>query len=98
MRYVWLFCIPCEANYLHCEMVSHSHFYFQVVDIERDIKKAKGGAGDDLVYKTITGLKSDLSVESKPVLLQNKETSAASTNAHGMCSYVVHCTQLREKS
>lgn len=56
-----------------------------MVDIERDIKKAKGGAGDDLVYKTITGLKSDLSVESKPVLLQNKVTTMAGAKGHGMC-------------
>lgn len=56
-----------------------------MVDIERDIKKAKGGAGDDLVYKTITGLTSDLSVESKPVLLQNNETSTMGAGSHGMC-------------
>lgn len=59
-----------------------------MVDIERDIKKAKGGAGDDLVYKTITGLKSDLSVESKPVLLQNKETSTMGASSHGMCEAI----------
>ncbi|XP_055320124.1 serine/threonine-protein kinase RIO1 [Sitodiplosis mosellana] len=47
----------------------------EVVDVERDIIKAKGGAGGDLVYKTITGLKSDLTVESKPVLLQNDDNS-----------------------
>lgn len=74
--------------------MSYSHFYFQVVDIERDIKKAKGGAGDDLVYKTITGLKSDLSVESKPALLKNQETSTTDTSAHGMCS--VDCIHSNE--
>lgn len=56
-----------------------------MVDVERDIFKAKGGAGDELVYKTITGLKSDLSVESKPVLLQsNTDKSATDANEQGM--------------
>lgn len=44
----------------------------QVVDIERDIIKAKAGSGSDLVYKTITGLTSDLAVESKPVVLEGE--------------------------
>lgn len=43
-----------------------------MVDVERDILKAKEGEGDELVYKTITGLKADLSVESKPVLLRSE--------------------------
>lgn len=75
-------------------MIDHTDSFVlvcvQVVDIERDIKKAKGGGGDDLVYKTITGLKSDLSVESKPVLLQNKETSTTDTCGHGMYIYQQH--------
>lgn len=58
----------------------------QVVDIERDISKARGGAGDDLVYKTITGLTSQLSVESKPVLLQNAHATDAIE--HGMSEFV----------
>lgn len=43
-------------------------------DAERDILKAKAGAGSDLVYKNITGFKADLSVESKPI--QSKEENA----------------------
>lgn len=38
-------------------------------DAERDIKKAKSGFGNDLIYKTTTGLKSDLSVQEKPEIL-----------------------------
>lgn len=55
------------------------HHLFQVVDIERDINKALAGAGGELVYKTLTGLKADLTVESKPVLLQN-ETNGNETD------------------
>lgn len=55
-----------------------------MVGVERDIIKAKSGAGDELVYKTITGLKSDLSVQSEPVLLQNsKDASDADANGQG---------------
>lgn len=55
-----------------------------MVDVERDIIKAKGGAGGELVYKTITGLTSNLSVESKPVLMQSKnDKSATDTNDPG---------------
>lgn len=43
-----------------------------MVDIERDINKALAGAGGELVYKTLTGLKADLTVESKPVLLRDE--------------------------
>lgn len=50
------------------------HLSSQVVDIERDINKALAGAGGELVYKTLTGLKADLTVESKPVLLREETT------------------------
>lgn len=40
------------------------------MDIERDINKALAGAGGELVYKTLAGLKADLTVESKPALLR----------------------------
>lgn len=43
----------------------------EVVDIVRDIKKAKEGKGDDLIYKKLTGLKSDLSIQIKPEILEN---------------------------
>lgn len=58
--------------------------FMQVVDIERDIIKAKGGAGGDLVYKTITGLTSDLCVESKPVLLQSNDKSHNKSDEQGV--------------
>lgn len=45
----------------------------QVVDIERDIKHAKEGKGD-LIYKTLVGLKADLSEpQKKPEILENEE-------------------------
>lgn len=55
-----------------------------MVNVERDINKAKGGAGDELVYKTITGLKSDLSIESKPVMLQNNNSATENANEQGI--------------
>lgn len=52
-------------------------------DVERDIRKAKAGAGDDLVYKNITGFKADLTVESKPNILkvESGKDSKTSLNA-----------------
>ncbi|KAK9888866.1 hypothetical protein WA026_001086 [Henosepilachna vigintioctopunctata] len=42
-----------------------------VIDFERDINKVKSGQGDDLVYKTLVGLKSDLSGPAQhPEILQ----------------------------
>ena len=44
----------------------------QVIDIERDINLAKAGK-QDLIYKTLVGLKSDLSAPAKiPEVLANK--------------------------
>lgn len=40
-----------------------------MVHIERDIRTAKEGGADNLVYKTIVGLKSDLSTAQKPAIL-----------------------------
>lgn len=45
---------------------------FQVVDFEKDIKKAKTGLGGDLIYKTIAGLDSELKVQDKPDILGEK--------------------------
>lgn len=61
-----------------------------MVDIERDINKAKGGAGDELVYKTITGLKSDLSIASKPVLLQSNNSTTKNANEQGTHKHFFH--------
>ena len=44
-------------------------FYLQVIHIERDIRQAKEGQGGNLVYKTIVGLKSDLSTAQQPSIL-----------------------------
>lgn len=61
----------------------------EVVDFERDINLAKSGA-QDLVYKTLVGLKSDLSgTVQKPEILEGKEESDAtesdsnSSDEHG---------------
>lgn len=48
-------------------------YLVQVIHFERDIKKAKSGAGDELIYKTITGLDSDLTVSKKPEILTNSK-------------------------
>lgn len=55
---------------------------FQVIDIERDINKALAGAGGELVYKTLTGLKADLTVESKPVLLRDEASDQRQRDAN----------------
>lgn len=45
----------------------------EVVDFERDITHAKSGEGNDLIYKTLVGLKSDLSgTVQKPEILDGK--------------------------
>jgi len=49
------------------------HLYFQVLHVERDIKKAKEGEGGDLVYRTLMGLTNDLATAEKPEIL-NKES------------------------
>ncbi|XP_044735344.1 serine/threonine-protein kinase RIO1 [Chrysoperla carnea] len=51
----------------------------EVVDFERDIAKAKTGEGDDLIYKKLTGLKSDLSGAAvNPDILSSDENSSES--------------------
>lgn len=55
----------------------------EVIDIERDIKKAKAGDGGDLVYKTITGLGADLSVQKNPELLDENGVKETSDNVNG---------------
>ncbi|XP_049808207.1 serine/threonine-protein kinase RIO1 [Schistocerca nitens] len=54
----------------------------EVVDFERDITKAKAGEGEDLTYKTITGLKSDLSQpQQTPEILQGAKSDSDTENA-----------------
>ncbi|CAG9762575.1 unnamed protein product [Ceutorhynchus assimilis] len=49
----------------------------EVIDFERDIKQAKSGLANDLVYKTIVGLKSDLSgTVQQPELLENEQENS----------------------
>lgn len=51
----------------------------EVVDFERDINLVKSGEVNDLVYKTLVGLKSDLSgTVQKPEILENKEEESGS--------------------
>nr|CAD7197277.1 unnamed protein product [Timema douglasi] len=48
----------------------------EVVDIERDIRNVKSGKDKELVYKTITGLKGDLSgPQTKPEILEKTTSS-----------------------
>nr|CAH7760877.1 unnamed protein product [Callosobruchus chinensis] len=53
----------------------------EVVDFERDINQVKSGSENDLVYKTLVGLKSDLSTVQKPELLSDKEVSSDETDS-----------------
>ncbi|EFA02123.1 serine/threonine-protein kinase RIO1 [Tribolium castaneum] len=48
----------------------------EVIDFERDITRVKSGLADDLVYKTLVGLKADLSgTVQHPEILDEKESS-----------------------
>lgn len=48
----------------------------EVIDFERDINQAKSGQTDSLVYKTLVGLKSDLSgTVQQPEILENLSIS-----------------------
>ncbi|XP_057337317.1 serine/threonine-protein kinase rio1 [Microplitis mediator] len=51
----------------------------QVVDIERDIDLAKSGK-NDLIYKTLVGLKSDLQTAKIPKILEDKNKNEESSN------------------
>uniref|UniRef100_A0A1B0DPR2 Serine/threonine-protein kinase RIO1 n=1 Tax=Phlebotomus papatasi TaxID=29031 RepID=A0A1B0DPR2_PHLPP len=57
----------------------------EVVHYERDIKKAKAGEGDQLIYKTITGLSANLEVKQVPDILHRdseEESSSAFSEDH----------------
>lgn len=51
----------------------------EVIDFERDIKLAKSGQANDLVYKTLVGLKADLSgtVQTPEILEKENEDSGS---------------------
>ncbi|KAF5281988.1 hypothetical protein FQA39_LY00512 [Lamprigera yunnana] len=54
----------------------------EVIDFERDIIQAKSGAAEELVYKTLVGLKSDLSgtIQNPEILHVNEENSIEEDN------------------
>ncbi|XP_059622467.1 serine/threonine-protein kinase RIO1 [Phlebotomus argentipes] len=57
----------------------------EVVHFERDIRQARAGAGDQLIYKTITGLSSTLEVKQVPDILQRdsgEEDSSSFSDDH----------------
>ncbi|KAJ6643226.1 hypothetical protein Bhyg_08184 [Pseudolycoriella hygida] len=45
----------------------------KVINVERDIVKAKSGTGDELVYTKIIGLNAELTVQKTPTLLSKEE-------------------------
>lgn len=56
--------------------------WFQVINYERDITKAKKGESDDLAYKKIAGFNEDLSgTVDKPDILQEDEVSDSEENS-----------------
>lgn len=77
-----------RSSHLHRSDYNSFPFVFlnlpKVIDAERDINKAKRGAGEDAVYKTLTGLKSDLTVQSKPKLLEESVKSPAQPSNEGL--------------
>lgn len=50
----------------------------EVIHVERDIRQAKEGKGENLVYKTIVGLTDDLSTAQKPSILGENEDADGS--------------------
>ncbi|XP_056630798.1 serine/threonine-protein kinase RIO1 [Diorhabda sublineata] len=51
----------------------------EVIDAERDINQAKAGTAESLIYKTLVGLKSDLSgTIQKPEILESKSSEESS--------------------
>lgn len=69
----------------------------EVLDFERDINLVKSGEIDDLVYKTLVGLKADLSgTTEKPEILQkNKvnESCSESSDSESDTSNTEDCKQ-----
>ncbi|ENN78070.1 hypothetical protein YQE_05464, partial [Dendroctonus ponderosae] len=67
----------------------------EVVDFERDINQAKAGLGEELVYKTLIGLKADLSgTIQQPEILDTKSehssNTASESDSEEMGSKFVH--------
>lgn len=63
-------------NIISTEEMQHifnCFFTAKVINIERDIVKAKTGTGDELVYTKIIGLNADLAVQKTPSLLNEEE-------------------------
>lgn len=56
----------------------------EVIDFERDINQAKSGQTQDLVYKTLVGLKGDLSgTVQKPEILDNENSNSSESEESG---------------
>ncbi|KAG6461654.1 hypothetical protein O3G_MSEX012769 [Manduca sexta] len=76
----------------------------EVINYERDIKKAKEGDTDDLAYKKIAGFKEDLSgTVDKPEILQEDEISSGSEDGSDdddeqEGSKFKHCARPRDES
>lgn len=65
----------------------HSDFYCffstKVINVERDIIKAKTGTGNELVYTKIIGLNAELTVQKTPSLLNEEEEIEKMSSASG---------------
>ncbi|CAH1159879.1 unnamed protein product [Phaedon cochleariae] len=58
----------------------------EVIDFERDINQAKAGIADNLVYKTLVGLKSDLSgTVQRPEMLKCDKSEEESDDGSSSC-------------
>lgn len=57
-------------------------FKFQVINYERDIKKAKEGESDDLMYKKIAGFNENLTgTVDKPEILQDDDLTESGSES-----------------
>lgn len=54
-----------------------------MVHFQRDVDKAKSGAGGELMYRKVTGLTSDLNVQKNPDVLDDKEDPTSDAEDSG---------------
>lgn len=70
----------------------------EVIDVERDINAAKSGV-DNLIYKTLVGLKSDLSgTVQNPEILEDKEESEEGSDDEAVKSNFVDSSRPKDES
>lgn len=62
--------IPTEEMHFN---TFNCFFSVKVINVERDIVKAKTGTGGELVYTKIIGLNAELAVQKTPSLLKTEE-------------------------